>query len=204
MSDERVYIDPWSPGTDHGPILEPVELFALGENVKVRLNPCLTGEDKKKHDFVYDVSDGRAMSQEETIAVQKYYDEPATLPRLFQVVIYTRLAPWVTIVRASAHDRGVTVGDCCESLRACYAKAITQDEWDALPPRVAASVQRSLSGSMQYGYGVTHASNGSLNVKRFNWLMQRTVCSFMTVDGKYAEKRFGYSAPNVFLMDFTE
>jgi len=204
MADERVYIDPWSPGTDHGPVLEPVELFALGENVKVKINACLTGEDKKKHDFVYDVAEGRIVSQEETIAVQKYWDEPATLPRLTQVVIYTKAAPWVTLVRASMHDRGVTVGDCCDAMKQCYAKAITQDEWEALPPRVVASVQRSLTGSMQYGYGVTHGPNGVVNIKRFNWLMQRTVCSFMTVDDKYAEKRFGYRAPNLFLMEFSE
>jgi hypothetical protein len=58
------------------------------------------------------------MSHEESLAVQKYYDEPATLPRLTQCVIYTKLAPWVCVVRASMHDRGVTVGDCCESLKA--------------------------------------------------------------------------------------
>ena len=41
-------------------------------------------------------------------------DEPATLPRVQQLMILTELSPWVTIVR---NDAGVTLHDVCEALR---------------------------------------------------------------------------------------
>jgi len=203
MADERVFIDIWCPGADHGPVLDQIELYALGDNVKLKINPCLSGEDRNKHDFQYDLAEGRVISHEESQAVQRYYDEPATLPRLTIVTIYTKLSPWVTLVRASMPDRGVTCGDCCKALKTTYEKHITQEEYSALPPRVIASMQRSMnSGYGQYGY--TAQPTGQFSMARIGWLMNRTVCSWMTVDDKYAEKRFGYRAPNLFLMDFSE
>jgi len=203
MADERVYIDIWCPGVEHGPILEPVELYALGENVKLKINPCLSGEDKNKHDFQYDLAEGRVISHEESQTVQRYYDEPATLPRLTSVTVYTKLAPWVCVVRPSIPERGVTCGDVCRALKTCFDKAITIDESSALPPRVMASIMRSTNYGGHNNYGLPQ-QHGTFQMKRIYWLMNRTVCSWMTVDDKYAEKRFGFRAPNLFLMDFSE
>jgi len=204
MADERVYIDIWCPGIDHGPVLEPVELYALGENVKLKINPCLSGEDKNKHDFQYDLGEGRVISHEESVAVQRYYDEPATLPRLTSVTVYTKLAPWVCVVRPSAPERGVTCGDLCRALKACFDKSISVEESSALPPRVMASINRTMQSGGYNSYGYTQAHGNNVVMKRLYWLMNRTVCSWMTVDDKYAEKRFGFRAPNLFLMDFSE
>lgn len=40
-------------------------------------------------------------------------DEPATLPRVTDLIIITELSPWCTIVH---NDRGVTTGDVCGTL----------------------------------------------------------------------------------------
>lgn len=40
-------------------------------------------------------------------------DEPATLPRVTDLIIITELSPWCTIVH---NDRGVTTGDVCGTI----------------------------------------------------------------------------------------
>ena len=40
-------------------------------------------------------------------------DEPATLPRVTDIIIITELSPWCTIVH---NDRGVTTGDICGTI----------------------------------------------------------------------------------------
>jgi hypothetical protein len=37
-------------------------------------------------------------------------DEPATLPRVAQLMIITEISPWCTIIK---NERGVTMGDVC-------------------------------------------------------------------------------------------
>jgi len=40
-------------------------------------------------------------------------DEPATLPRVSELVIITEISPWCTIVR---NERGVTMSDLCTAI----------------------------------------------------------------------------------------
>lgn len=40
-------------------------------------------------------------------------DEPATLPRVQQLIIITEISPWCTIVK---NERGVTMNDVCTAV----------------------------------------------------------------------------------------
>lgn len=40
-------------------------------------------------------------------------DEPATLPRVTELIIITELSPWCTIIR---NERGVTMSDVCSTI----------------------------------------------------------------------------------------
>lgn len=45
-------------------------------------------------------------------------DEPATLPRISQLIVISRLSPWCTII---TRESGVTVADVCSSIYKEYA-----------------------------------------------------------------------------------
>jgi len=40
-------------------------------------------------------------------------DEPATMPRVSQLIIVSRLSPWCTIIKK---ETGVTIGDLCSAI----------------------------------------------------------------------------------------
>lgn len=40
-------------------------------------------------------------------------DEPATLPRVTQIILISRFSPWCTIIKK---DTGVTIGDICSAI----------------------------------------------------------------------------------------
>lgn len=44
-------------------------------------------------------------------------DEPATLPRVKQLIIISRFSPWCTIVK---NDEGVTIGNVCSTIYKQY------------------------------------------------------------------------------------
>lgn len=46
-------------------------------------------------------------------------DEPATLPRVEQLIIITEISPWCTVVK---NERGVTLGDICTAV---YKECLT-------------------------------------------------------------------------------
>lgn len=98
--------------------------------------------------------------------VQK--DEPATLPRVTELILITELSPWCTIVR---NERGVTMSDVCTALWKeqvpqlrlmlshllihydyRYTDNLVSDgEFTALPVRLQEQVKRTAAHNAQAG-----------------------------------------------------
>ena len=92
-------------------------------------------------------------------------DEPATLPRVSELIIITEYTPWCTIVKNPA---GVTMNDICTTIWKEYVSCvhlrlilITQQrytdnmvsdkEFESLPPRVQDQVRRHAAASASNG-----------------------------------------------------
>ncbi|KAF8823738.1 hypothetical protein HHX47_DHR9000236 [Lentinula edodes] len=68
-------------------------------------------------------------------------DEPATLPRVSQLIIITEISPWCTIVK---NERGVNLGDVCSQIWKDYSDHhVTDAEFASLPPRLQDQVKRT-------------------------------------------------------------
>jgi hypothetical protein len=105
----RLGLQEWTDG----PVLQQTQLYIL--QAALDLNPILEG----KHDqyqlqfhIVTGFTTGNSRGPNGDHTVQGK-DEPATLPRVDQLIIISRYSPWCTIVR---NDAGVTVGDVCSAI----------------------------------------------------------------------------------------
>lgn len=117
-----------------GPVLSQTDLYLL--NTELQLHPILHGTDSGFHlifnlvtgtmivvvatgwilnvPFVLPGSTGGFNSEARDRDIPfTAKDEPATLPRVTDLIIITELSPWCTIVH---NDRGVTMGDVCGTI----------------------------------------------------------------------------------------
>ncbi|KAG6820048.1 hypothetical protein H0H93_006063 [Arthromyces matolae] len=134
-------------------------------------------------------------------------DEPATVPRVKQIVLITEHSPWCTIV---TNETGVTLNDICVQVYKDYTTQITGAEYTSLQPRVQEQVKRisahnqmSLSGWNNGGFypGTPMATVNPDQLKRCDWLRERIYFEGLRKDDTYARARLGYHASNIFLMD---
>lgn len=112
-----------------GPILSQTDLYLL--NPEVELNPILEGKSDNQLQFhlvtgkqrpIYHnakpprrvvigfTTSARAPNTDSPFVGK---DEPATLPRVSQLIVISRLSPWCTIIRK---DTGITIGDLCSAI----------------------------------------------------------------------------------------
>jgi len=207
MSDYSLFINKWTPGYDYGPVLSPVELYALDgtsdAGIKLDINPVLAGTDRNKS-MGYDISTGQYEAVGDRATTEQYADEPAVIPRMSELIVYTKHSPWITIVR---NEGGVTCGDVCRALTQTYSQPITETEFAALPPRAKAAVNRDASNRHYYHpYPYSPGTPGQPNaaLRRVAWLQGRVYIHYASIDDKYAEKRFGYSAPNMLCLELSQ
>lgn len=198
-------VSKWAVGPSYGPVLTPLELYVLGATLQ--LHPILTNTLNEFH-LVFNLQTGQTGgfsndNQDVDLPFTKK-DEPATIPRMAEIVIITKASPWCTVVR---NEKGVTLGDICQTLWQQYSEGfITDDEFAALPTRWQESVKRIA------GNNAAHAPNGGWNYyyspsagaqpryKRTDWLREKYFFDGLDRDDEYCQARLGFKAPNVFLM----
>ncbi|KIK59096.1 hypothetical protein GYMLUDRAFT_681800 [Collybiopsis luxurians FD-317 M1] len=197
-------INKWAPGAAYGPVLSQTDLYLLQSDLQ--LNPILAGASPSFH-LLFNIATGQtggfnpdARDRDLAFAAK---DEPATLPRVSQLIIITEISPWCTIVK---NERGVTMGDVCTQIWKDYAEHdVTDAEFASLPPRLQDQVKRSATmrgtgGSWQAYY--TPAATPA-RFKRYDWLRERTFFDSLQRKESYISQRLGYKAPNVFVMELT-
>lgn len=192
----------WAAGTSYGPVLSQTDLYLL--NTTLELNPILTNSNKKFH-LVFNLQTGQtggfSPDARDRDLPFNTKEEPATLPRVKELIIITELSPWCTIVK---NERGVTMGDICQTIWKDYTDHfVTEAEVGALPARLQDHIRRTASHNAQNGWGGMYYSPGQVNpnrYKRVDWLRDRVYFEGLSKSDSYAIKRLGYKAPNIFLM----
>ncbi|KAJ7700847.1 hypothetical protein B0H17DRAFT_924916 [Mycena rosella] len=194
----------WAAGAFYGPVLSQTDLYLL--NTDLELHPILANSHGSFH-LVFNLITGQtggfnpdARDRDLQFTAK---DEPATLPRVSQLIIITEISPWCTIVK---NERGVTMNDVCTAVWKDYTENfVTDPEFAALPPRLQEQVKRmalhnTQSGQQWAGYYGT-PSVAPNRYKRVDWLRERTFFEGLRKSDAYAISRLGYKAPNIFVMD---
>ncbi|KAJ7184505.1 hypothetical protein C8R46DRAFT_1064272 [Mycena filopes] len=195
----------WAAGAFYGPVLSQTDLYLL--NTDLELHPILANTDGGFH-LVFSLITGQtggfnpdARDRDLQFTAK---DEPATLPRVQQLIIITEISPWCTIVK---NDRGVTMNDVCTTVWKDYTENfVTDPEFAALPPRLQEQVKRMAahnSQASQWGTGGYYATPpvAPNRYRRVDWLRERTFFEGLRKSDAYAISRLGFKAPNIFVMD---
>jgi len=195
-------IGKWSAGPHYGPVLSSTDLYLLGS--PLQLHPILTHSLSSFH-LVFNLSTGQtggfneAKRDEDLEFTQKH--EPATIPRVAQLIVITKHSPWVTMV--TNEQSGVTLGDVCAALWAQYSELyITDAEFATLPPRWQEQVKRAAQNAQNFNSWSLYYSPQTQQQKfrRTDWLRDKVFFDGLEVDDDYATTRLGFKAPNVFTM----
>ncbi|KAA1477677.1 hypothetical protein DENSPDRAFT_844860 [Dentipellis sp. KUC8613] len=200
-----VAVDKWAAGNSYGPVLSQTDLYLL--NTDLELNPILT-RSNPSFSLVFDLSNGSTGGFNEQYADRDLpfaqRDEPATLPRVQEIIIITEHSPWCTIVK---NDHGVTLHDICDRVWKEYTEnLITEAELGACPPRVQETIKRAAQINAQNaaaGWGqqfYSPAPPTPNRYRRIDWLRDRHFFDSVIKDDGYAVSRLGFRAPNIFVM----
>ncbi|OCH88248.1 hypothetical protein OBBRIDRAFT_692655, partial [Obba rivulosa] len=190
----------WAPGAAYGPILTQTDLYLLDADLE--LHPVLRAE-QDSFQLVLNLMSGQmagynADARDHDLPIADVKDQPATFPRVDQLIIITEISPWCTIVR---NPSGVTIGDVCNTLVSDYREnAVTDAEMSSLPPRVQDSIRRAATHNASYNPAYYGSPAASGRATRADWLRDKVYFEKMGKKEHYVKARLGFNAPNVFVM----
>jgi len=191
----------WAAGMSYGPVLSQTDLYLL--NTDLEINPILSQQDPSFH-LLFNLLTGQtggfnpAARDRDLDFTAK--DQPATLPRVSQLIIITELSPWCSIVR---NEHGVTLADVCTTMWKEYTENfVTDAEFAALPPRLQEQIRRVAIHNSQGGqWGFNTPAAAPNRFRRVDWLRERTFFDGLKKRDNYAISRLGFKAPNIFVME---
>ncbi|GBE82811.1 hypothetical protein SCP_0411970 [Sparassis crispa] len=195
----------WAPGPSYGPMLSQTDLYLLGD-VELELNPILSAT-FEPFLLTFNITLGRPTGYNQEARDHDLpftpKDEPATLPRVDQLIIITEVSPWCTIVR---NPQGVTLGDICTALHKEYTENyVTDKELESLPPRQQDYMRRAAAAAanantMSYPSYYSPQTQPSSRLRRGDWLQSKVWFDKLARKDHYVRGRLGYSAPNIFVL----
>lgn len=197
-------IGKWAAGTSYGPVLSQTDLYLLQTDLEI--NPVLAGK-SPNFNLLFNLRTGELSGYNLEVADRDVHfsqkTEPATVPRVSQIVIITPHSPWCTIVK---NEKGVTNEDVINALWKDYAELVTEAEFASVPVRFQDHIKRMAANHMLSG-GNQYAFYASVNMqnqfKRVDWLRDRFFFQSLERSDSYAISRLGFKAPNIFKMELT-
>lgn len=192
----------WTAGFSYGPVLSTTELYLL--QTELQLNPILTNSNPGFH-LIFHLQTGSTSgfnpeARDRDIPFTAK-DEPATLPRVQELIVICETSPWCTIVK---NDRGVTLQDVCTTIWKEYTdNYVTDAEFAALPPRLQDALRRTATNNQNNsaGWNMYYTPAQVPNrYKRIDWLRDKVYFDGLLRNDHYAISRLGYKAPNIFVM----
>ncbi|KIO25584.1 hypothetical protein M407DRAFT_208956 [Tulasnella calospora MUT 4182] len=204
-------MDKFTAGPNYGPVLTTTDLYLLG--CELDLHPILTHAFGGFH-LILNLASGHAggynpANKDQDLELA-HGNEPATIPRVQELHIVCRLAPWHTHIK---NPTGVTVADFCTAVGKQYSESfITDAELDTLPPRTRDQVRRAAQNAQQiYGapgwgggyYGSPSPGGNGQRLSRSAWLRDRIFFDGLEKDDDFAVKQLGFKASNIFCMQVT-
>ncbi|KAF8188337.1 hypothetical protein BJ912DRAFT_968507 [Pholiota molesta] len=199
-------VSKWAAGTSYGPILSQTDLYLL--NTELEINPLLKGE-VPDYQLQFHLVTGFSTNSRNPDNGVHGKDEPATLPRVSQLIVISRVSPWCTIIKK---DTGVTIGDLCSAIYKDYVEHDVSDaEFASLNPRGQDQLKRSAATNFNHlqpqgansPWGYYTPQQGPDRLRRVDWLRERVYFEGLSRDDNYARNRLGFRAPNIFIMDLT-
>ncbi|PPQ82384.1 hypothetical protein CVT25_008345 [Psilocybe cyanescens] len=205
-------VNRWTPGASYGPVLSQTDLYLLnsGQNTELELNPIIEGK-LDKIPLQFNLVSGYSGTMVPTVngePVMHGKDEPATLPRVSQLIIISKHSPWCTIVKK---DSGVTIGDLCSALFKEYTEnTVTEFELSTVPARIQDHMRRTAGNNfataqgnqVPAGWGYNYPpANVPDRIRRVDWLRDRVYVDRFDRDDNYARARLGFRAPNILVME---
>ncbi|KAI0085965.1 hypothetical protein BDY19DRAFT_895853 [Irpex rosettiformis] len=196
-------IGKWAPGSSYGPVLSQTDLYLL--NPTLEINPILAGT-SSAFQLQFNIATGLTGGFNADVRDRELpftaKDEPATLPRVAELVIITELSPWCTIVK---NPQGVTLNDVCQAVWKEYTENnVTDKEFESLPPRVQEHIKRLAASNAAQQSGMYSGYFSPANVpsrfRRVDWLRDKVYFERLVKKDPYVKNRLGFSAPNTFVM----
>lgn len=191
----------WASGMSYGPVLTQTDLYLL--DTPLQVNPIIAHNGATKFHLVFNLATGQTggfnneARDRDLPFVQK--DEPATLPRVQELILITEFSPWCTIVK---NERGVTMSDVCTALWKEYTENnVSEAEFAALPPRLQEQVRRTAQHNAQSGWNMYYSPQQPPNrFRRIDWLREKVYFDGLIKKDAYSIQRLGYKAPNIFIV----
>lgn len=196
-------IGKWAPGSCYGPVLTQTDLYLLG--TELELNPILANT-SESFQLIFNLSTGQtggynheARDRDSPFTAK---EEPATMPRVEELIIITEHSPWCTIVK---NPQGVTLGDICGTLYKEYGeKMVTEKEFDSLPARLQEQVRRYAASSANQSWQQYYSPQPApTQFRRVDWLRERVFFDKLIRKDGYSKARLGYAAPNIFVLSLS-
>jgi len=195
----------WSPGNAYGPVLSPTDLYLLKADLEI--HPILAGKHPKFH-LVFSLLTGNAggfnaEARDRDLAFTAK-EEPATWPRVQQLIIITEHSPWCTIV---TNEKGVTNHDILQAIWKDYAEhMVTDPEFTSVPARIQEAIKRAAQNNQAAQNGGQHWGYYSPaiqpnRVRRVDWVRERIYFEALRKNDAYVKTRLGFAAPNIFVLD---
>ncbi|KAI8974263.1 hypothetical protein BD414DRAFT_498622 [Trametes punicea] len=194
----------WAAGNSYGPVLSQTDLYLL--DAQLELHPVLANE-SPSFQLTFNLSTGHSSgynpeTRDHDLPFNQK-EEPATLPRVEELIIITEVSPWCTIVR---NPQGVTLGDVVTTLYKEYSeKLVTDKEFDSLPPRQQEQLRRyaaSASAAPNWQF-YSPAPAPPTQYRRADWLREKVFFDRLMKKESYSRQRLGYYAPNIFVLVLT-
>ncbi|KAH8100323.1 hypothetical protein BXZ70DRAFT_183977 [Cristinia sonorae] len=191
----------WAAGPGYGPVLSQTDLYLLG--CELKLHPILKGE-SESFQLSFNIATGAAVGtnheQRDRDLQFEAKEEPATLPRVKELMIITEVTPWCTIVR---NENGVTLDDVCSTLFREYTENdLTTKEFEGLPPRLQDMIRRYAASQQAHSGGWPYGQVPSQPppLRRVDLLREKIWFDRLDTNPRYTESRLGFSAPNIFIL----
>ncbi|KAF8500561.1 hypothetical protein BU17DRAFT_78442 [Hysterangium stoloniferum] len=191
----------WAAGHDYGVVLARTDLYLL--QAELEINPVLQLVNilgMMSQTFIFNFVTGQSGLFDAQGADLPFpqQDEPATLPRVEEILLITKHSPWCLKV---INPNGVTVENVLGAMFMEYDKPMSIDEVDKLPPRTQQQIQRSAAAnrpSQSWERGQFNPDNPQL--KRSDYLRTMVYFDRLQKEDTYTKQRLGFTAPNIFVM----
>ncbi|KAF8528157.1 hypothetical protein BU17DRAFT_81390 [Hysterangium stoloniferum] len=188
----------WSTGQDYGIILSRTDLYLL--QAELEIHPVLHGTFSQSLIFNFVTGQSGLFDPQGADLPFPQQDEPATLPRVEELILISELSPWCIKV---VNRDGVTVENVLGAMFMAYDKPMTTEEVNKLPVRTQQQIRRSAATNrptQTWERPPMGVNPDTLQLKRSDYL--RTMVFFDRLEKKdsYIKQRLGFNAPNIFVM----
>ncbi|TDL15868.1 hypothetical protein BD410DRAFT_777654 [Rickenella mellea] len=188
----------FAPGKNYGPVLDPLQVAAVG--ARPQLNPLIAPppEDPQERahltwNMLFETARAKRSDDSRSLSWSKGRDEPATFPRVTSLRLLCRTFPWTVDIKAHRRELGVTCGDVIDQLCTFLMGHVSGSEYNAS----SNVVKRKVTETYQMNRSATHDVPGGRlgeGLKRIDWLGTDTMFEGVEFDPEYVRRRLGFTS----------